>query len=85
MRWLIAMVINASLLAWESLMIAAEPPPAHDPGKGSLDDPSSGEGTKAGWEELVPSDLFAFGYQQSSFGNRERFDDLDLPPSLFHG
>lgn len=66
--------------AGESLMIAAEPSPAHDPRKRSLDDPSPGQGTKARREELVPIDLFAFGHQQSSCGNGERFDDLDLPP-----
>ena len=60
-------------------MIAAEPTPAHDPGEGSLDDPSSGQGAKAGREELVPVHLFALVDQQSPFGNRERLDGLDRP------
>jgi hypothetical protein len=36
-------------------VIAAEATPADDPGKRSLDDPSSGLGTKPFGEELVPS------------------------------
>jgi len=60
-------------------MIAAEATPADDPGEGALDDPSSGLGTKACWEELLPINLFTLGDKQSPFGNGERLDRLDDP------
>ncbi len=61
-------------------MIAAETTPADDPGEGALDHPSSGLGTKACWEELLPIGFLPFGDEQSPFGHRERLDRLDDPP-----
>ena len=66
--------------AGQPLMIAAEPTPAHHPGEGSLDDPSSGQGAKATGEELLPVNLLALVDQQPPLGNRERFDGLNGPP-----
>jgi hypothetical protein len=66
--------------AGQSLMIATEPTPPDDPGEGSLDHPSSGQGAKATREELFPINLFVLVDQQSPFGDCERFDRLDRPP-----
>jgi hypothetical protein len=49
------------------------------PGKGSLDHPSSGLGTKAFGEELLPVYLFALIDQQSPLGNGESLDRLNHP------
>jgi hypothetical protein len=60
-------------------VIAAEATPADNPGEGSLNDPSSGLGTKAFREELLPVNLFALGDEQSPFRDGERLDGLDSP------
>lgn len=60
-------------------MIAAELTPAHDPGAGALDHPSSGLGSKAWREVLLPIDLFALLDQPSPFGNGPCRDGLDGP------
>jgi hypothetical protein len=66
-------------------VIAAEATPPDDPGKRSLDHPSSGLGTKARWKELVPVHLFPLIDKQSPLGNSECLDGLDHPPQCSLG
>ena len=63
-------------------MVAAETTPAHNPGEGAFDDPSSGQGAKAWWEELIPLDLLSFGHQQTALGNLQAAHDLDGPAQM---
>src|ERR1700680_1728895 len=63
-------------------MIATEPTPAGDPGKGALDHPSSGQRSKAGRKELVPVYFLSFGHEQTALGHSERANRLHGPAQV---
>ena len=66
-------------------MIAAEPTPARDPGKASLDHPSSGQGAEPLGKKLVPIDLLSLGHEQTALGHGEGLDRLHDPAQMdFH-
>ncbi len=52
-------------------MVASQPTPPGHPGNAALDDPSSGQGTKAGWKEFVPIHSLSLGNEQSALGHSE--------------
>jgi len=63
-------------------MIATEPQPSHHPGKTTLNEPPLGLRSKAGGKDCLPGYFCPFGYQQTTFGDRERMDRLDGPAQL---
>ena len=63
-------------------MIATEPTEAGDPGKGSFDDPSSGERAKRRWRWFVPFILLALGESAVLFRHREGLDRFHSPSHL---
>ncbi len=63
-------------------MVATEPTPSGDPGKGALDHPSSGQRSKAGGEELVPVDLHSLGNEQAALGHGESAHRLHGPAHM---
>jgi hypothetical protein len=70
---------------WQALVIAAEPPPTHDPGETALNHPTPGLRSKAFREQRVPFHFLPFGHEQAPFRDRERMDGLHDPAQqLFH-
>jgi len=67
----------------ESLVIAAEPTPAHHPGERALNHPALGLRLEAGGKQRLPVHFLAFGHEQAPFGDRERMDRLDGPTQRF--
>jgi hypothetical protein len=63
----------------QSLIVASEPTPSGDPGNATLNDPSSGQGTKARWKKLVPIHFLSLGHEQSAFGHGEGANWLHGP------
>src|SRR5258708_24215993 len=69
----------------ESLVIAAEPTPAHHPGETALNDPTLGLRSKAFRKQGIPVHFLPFGHEQAAFGEGERMDRLHGPAQLlFH-
>src|SRR5260221_3471034 len=52
----------------ESLVIAAEPTPAHHPGETALNDPPLGLRSKAFRKHCIPVHFLPFGHEQAAFG-----------------
>ncbi len=66
----------------ESLVIAAEPTPAHYPGETALNDPTLGLRSKAFRKQGIPVHFLPFGHKQPAFGKGERMDRLYDPAQL---
>ena len=66
----------------QSLMVATEATPAHNPGEGPLDHPSSGQRLKSRRKQAIPLDLGAFGHKQAALGNFETPHDLHAPAQM---
>jgi hypothetical protein len=63
-------------------MVARQPTPAGDPGKGARDHPSFWHRSKARGKELLPLDLLSFWNEEAPLGNGESAHRLHGPAHM---
>jgi len=63
-------------------MVASQPTPPGDPGKGALDHPSPGQRAKTRREELLPVDLLSLGHEEAPLGDSESANHLHGPAHM---